>query len=95
MDDQTVETPRKSKRKRFLTVAEKRTVKVLRALRLLGNCGNRATYEYGEDEIEKIFGAVQRELNRARDRFGRPSEIEFSLGDDDEDAEEDGDVGGD
>ena len=88
VDDEAVETTRKSKRQRFLTVGEKRTVRVLRALRLLGNCGNRAAYEYTVDEVQKIFIAIQRELDRARDRFGRPSEIDFSLGDDDGDAEE-------
>ena len=88
MDDQTVETPRKSKRERFLSVAEKRTVKVLRALRLLGNCGNRAAYQYTEAEVQKVFSAIQREIDRSRDRFGRPSEVDFSLGEDDEDVED-------
>jgi hypothetical protein len=72
--------PRKTKRQRFLTVAERRTVKVLRALKLLGNCGNKSAYEYNDADIEKIFGAIQDELGRTRDRFGRSKEVHFSLG---------------
>lgn len=85
MDDQVAEITRKTKRERFLTVAEKRTVKVLKAIRLLGNCGSRPAYEYSEPEVAKIFHAIQRELDRARDRFGGPTAIDFSLGDDDDD----------
>ena len=45
----------------------------------------------GEAEVNKIFSAIQRELDRSRDRFGRPSEIDFSLGDEEEDDAEDED----
>jgi len=94
MNELAPEIPRKSKRKRFLTVGEKRTVRVLRALRLLGNCGNRAAYEYTEEEVKRIFSAVQRELDRARERFSRSSEIDFSLGGALADVENLGDQGG-
>lgn len=67
MDD--VGQPRKSKRTRFLEVAQRRTSKVLRDLRVLGNCGNRSAYEYSEAEVEKIFAAIQREMDLARSRF--------------------------
>jgi hypothetical protein len=67
MDD--LEPARKSKRERFLEVAPRRTSKVLRDLRVLGNCGNRSAYEYSALEVEKIFPAIQREMDLARSRF--------------------------
>jgi hypothetical protein len=72
---------RKSRRDRFLDVAPRRTKQLLRDIRLLGNCGNRAAYEYSEGEVEKIFTAIERELAVAKSRFraGRAKEVEFSL----------------
>lgn len=58
-----------SRRKRFLTVAERRTCRVIEALRLLSACGNRATYLYEEHEVKKIFEAIQGELDRTRMQF--------------------------
>ena len=73
------EQPRKSKRERFLIVAEKRTIRILKIIRLLGNCGNRAAYEYSNDDVEKIFGAIQSELDRAQERFSTRPGVHFSL----------------
>jgi hypothetical protein len=80
MDSQnSAKTPRKSKRERFLAVAQRRTVRVLEAVQRLGKCGNTAAYEYSKADVEKIFGAIQAELDRARARFSRNSRITFSL----------------
>ena len=79
-DDQA--PPRKTRRERFLEIAQRRTKQVMRDLRLLGNCGNRSAYEYTDAEVEKIFAAIQRELDLARSRFRteeRRQEIDFSL----------------
>jgi len=72
---------RKTRRERFLEVAQRRTKALLRDLRLLGNCGNRSAYEYTDEEVEKIFSAIQRELDLARSRFRteQTKEIDFSL----------------
>jgi hypothetical protein len=80
MSEETA-SQRKTRRERFLQVAPRRTKAVLRDLRLLGNCGNRSAYEYNDAEIEKIFAAVQRELELARARFrtGGGRDIEFNL----------------
>lgn len=67
--------PSKTPRDRFLQVAPKRTQRALDAIRLLGRCGNRATYQYEQKEVEKIFRALEDELARARSRFdgGEPT----------------------
>ncbi len=71
---------RKSKRERFLAVAQRRTVRVLESVQRLGKCGNTASYEYTKTDVEKIFGAIQVELDRARARFSRNNRITFTLG---------------
>ena len=70
---------RKTRRERFLTVAERRTREILHKIRLLGNCSNKSSYEYSEDEVARIFEAIERELHAARARFQGPKEIEFHL----------------
>ena len=70
---------RKTKRQRFLEIGEKRTQAVLDRLRLLGNCGNTATYEYGDAEVERIFTTIEDELQRTRARFETKHHRRFKL----------------
>lgn len=58
-----------TRRERFVRIAQKRTQQVLDRLRILGNCANRSAYEYGPDDVEKVFGAIQRELEATRRKF--------------------------
>ncbi len=75
-----VQNARKSRRDRFLSVAERRTKEIMHKIRLLGNCSNKSAYQYQEEEVERIFEAIQEELDAARARF-QPvkKEIDFSL----------------
>lgn len=57
------------RRERFLKIASNRTNKVLEDLRMLENCGNTNNYEYTEEEVEKMFNAIQEALNNARTKF--------------------------
>ncbi len=70
---------RKTPRERFLKIAERRTVQILKMLRLLGNCANRSSYEYNPEEVDRIFDEIQRELDLAHARFNKRKEIEFRL----------------
>ncbi|HEX4826346.1 MAG TPA: hypothetical protein VFV19_18750 [Candidatus Polarisedimenticolaceae bacterium] len=89
MSDATEKPVRKSKRQRFLDVAQPRTRKVLRDIRLLGKCSNTASYAYTGADVEKIFGVIQTELDRARIGFERDKDgVKFTLGDDEEGGEE-------
>jgi chorismate mutase len=70
-----------SKAERFKRVAEKRTQKVLTDLRLLGQCGNRRTYEFSPDQVRKIFREVRRTLKQTEDKFTeRGDRARFRLG---------------
>ncbi len=58
-----------SRRERFQRLASKRTSAVLEKLRVLGNCSNKSLYDYSDDEVRKIFCAVESELKATRLKF--------------------------
>ena len=57
------------KRERFIRVATRRTNVVLKRIAVLSNCANRSAYEYTEDEVNRIFNEIERELRTAKTRF--------------------------
>lgn len=57
------------KSERFRRVAENRTNRIIESIRLLGNCSNKSNYEYTEDEVKKIFGAIEAELKVAKIKY--------------------------
>lgn len=54
---------------RFKRIATKRTNDIIRRIRILGNCSNRSAYDYTEEEINKIFAVIGKELKTANARF--------------------------
>ena len=75
---------RESKAERFRRVAEARVNKIIKMVRLLGNCANPQTYAYDAAQSEKIFAALQDELGAAKERFsdlGKNGKKRFSLAD--------------
>ncbi len=69
------------KQERFKKIAEQRTNKILKTLKLLGNCANRGNYSYTDEEVKKIFVAIERELKNTKNKFQeeQDEEIEFKL----------------
>lgn len=57
------------KTERFKRVAENRTNKIIEQIRLLGNCANRSNYEYSEEEVKKIFNAIEIELKETKRKY--------------------------
>lgn len=57
------------KKERFKRVAENRTNRIIESIRLLGNCSNRSNYEYTEEDIRKIFGAIENELKETKQKY--------------------------
>lgn len=58
-----------SKRDKFIRIAENRTNKIIDMIRLLGNCSNRAVYDYSEADVKAIFTAIESELKNTRNKF--------------------------
>lgn len=59
----------KEKKERFKRVAENRTNKIIEQIRLLGNCANRSNYEYTEEDVKKIFYAIETELKTTKQKY--------------------------
>lgn len=68
-----------SKNSRFCRVAEARVNKIIKMVRLLGNCSNKMVYTYNEDQVEQIFETLQAELIQARRRYAQLGKKKFSL----------------
>jgi hypothetical protein len=60
----------RDKRKKFVQLAEARVTRAIGQLRLVGNLSNRSAYDFSEDDVRKIFRALQKELDTAKSRFG-------------------------
>jgi hypothetical protein len=63
------EPQKESKNERFKRIVTYRTNKILDGLRLLGNCSNKVTYSYSDDEVKKIFDRVEEEVKQVKNLF--------------------------
>ena len=54
---------------KFTRIAEARTQKIIDMIRLLGNCSNTYVYEYSQNDVEKIFTAIESELKASKSKF--------------------------
>jgi hypothetical protein len=68
-----------TREQRFKRIAEKRTNDIMRRIRLLGNCSNRSAYDYTDQQVAKIFAAIDKEVREARARFTYTRRKEFKL----------------
>ena len=67
-----------TKEQKFKRIATARTQRILNDLRLLSNCANRASYHYTQQDVNKIFSTIEKELKRIKALFNKPKN-EFSL----------------
>lgn len=72
----------KSKREKFVDLAEKRTINAIKAIRIIGKLGNRSAYEYDDEDVKKIIKALTDEVEALKTRMKstkRSDGIEFKL----------------
>jgi len=62
-----------TKHAKFIRLAEARTSKALNMIELIGNLSNRSFYEYTDEEIEKIFTILEREIRKSKEKFSKPN----------------------
>jgi hypothetical protein len=67
-----------SRSEKFKRVATKRTNELLDKIRILGNCSNKSTYEYTEEDVIKIFKSLEKQLEISKTRFSN-KKSKFSL----------------
>ena len=57
------------KRQRFINLASHRTNEVIKRIKILGNCANKSTYEYSDEDIKKIFTVIDSQLRDTKAKF--------------------------
>lgn len=62
-------TKKETPNEKFKRVASARTQKIIDMIDLLGNCSNQYVYEYSQEEVDKIFGAIETELKLAKEKY--------------------------
>jgi hypothetical protein len=68
-----------SRHERFKRLASKRTNDILEKIRILGNCSNKSSYEYTEEEINKIFTEIDKQLKLTKSKFSAGKRERFRL----------------
>lgn len=68
-----------TKGQRFKRLASARTNEVLYKLKVLGNCSNRQSYDYTEEEINAIFLAIDRKVREVKSKFHFDKVEKFKL----------------
>ena len=64
-------TLRTRDRTKFVELANKRVSRALKAIQLIGNLSNRSSYDFTEEDVSKIFKALEDEMTDCRKRFDR------------------------
>ena len=79
MADKATETPApagESKADKFKRLAISRTEKALAAIANLRGLANKGNYEYTDEQVAKIFGALEGELTKLQNAFKSPGTVE-------------------
>lgn len=71
-----------NKREKFVKLAEGRTIKAIKSIRVIGKLGNPSAYSYSDSDVAKIVKALQAEIESLRVRMKsseRSEDIKFKL----------------
>ena len=58
-----------SRRQRFKRLATRRVNKALNQLRVLGNLANKSYYDYTEEDISRMFRAIDSQVKALKGKF--------------------------
>jgi predicted nucleotidyltransferase len=57
------------KREKFIRLAEARTQRAMKAIRVIGNLSNKGSYSFNDNDVREIIQALQNELSDLKTRF--------------------------
>jgi hypothetical protein len=63
---------KETRHERFVRIATRRTNTIIEKIRILANLSDPRAYEYTTDEVDEMFGAIERELKNSKSTFSRP-----------------------
>lgn len=70
------------KRKKFVQLAESRTINAIKAIRVIGKLGNRSHYQYSDVDVKKIVTALTKEVDALKARMAEQGSrvvVDFKL----------------
>lgn len=70
---------KETRKEQFRRVATRRTNEILNRIRVLGNCSNKSSYTYTDEEVNKIFSAIEKELRNTKSKFTNRKKKNFAL----------------
>jgi len=82
MPEKVVPGNTSDKRKKFVELAERRTVNAIKAVRVIAKLGNKSAYEYNDADVKKIAAALTKEIEAFKARMsssGVRESVEFKL----------------
>jgi len=68
-----------TKEERFKRVVQKRVQNVLDSLRRLSQCSNKRMYNWNEEQMKKIWSAIDKELKSCKEDFENTDPEQFHL----------------
>ena len=68
-----------TKQDRFKRIAQKRVQRVLDSLKSLSQCSNKRMYEWSDDQLSKIWSAIDNELKNCQNSYENARPQEFKL----------------
>jgi hypothetical protein len=71
--------PKESNTDRFKRVAERRVQNILNGIRSLSQLSNKKIYEWNKNQLEKIWGAIEKEIEMCKKSFEDPDSAMFKL----------------
>lgn len=75
-EEESKEDRTEQKHTKFRAVGVRRTNAVLDSIRLLRQLSNTSSYSYSDEEVDKMFSALQESLDSARESFAQSKRME-------------------
>ena len=82
MLEKTAPREPRAKREKFVELAESRTRNAIKAIRVIAKLGNKSAYEFTENDVKKIAGALSKEVEALRVKMlstGGKESVDFKL----------------
>jgi predicted transcriptional regulator len=70
---------KETKKERFKRIAEKRVQNIIHAIRNLSGLSNKKVYEWETEQLEKIWVAIDKEVENCKNSFKDPESKIFKL----------------
>ncbi len=67
------------KHEKFKRIVSKRVNELINKIDILGNCSNKSNYYYTEEDVNKIFNAIEQKLRETKSQFKKKKKKDFKL----------------